>query len=69
MIFKDRMGYPYGISHHPICNDFFIHLFTCAYTVGPFLLLPLIPFLPSIPLFLPGRAYSALFSNFVEEKT
>jgi hypothetical protein len=47
---------------------FFIHLFICAYIVWAISSpcpLPLPPYTPSLP----GRTCSALFSNFVEEKT
>jgi hypothetical protein len=46
-----------------------IHLFTCAYTVWA--IPPPAPpsFSPPSPPSLPSRTCSALFSNFVEEKT
>jgi hypothetical protein len=48
----------------------FIHLFICAYIVLGHLspLLPA-PSLSSTSSSLPGRTFSALFSNFVEKKT
>jgi hypothetical protein len=45
----------------------FIHLFTCAYIVWA--IPPLPPPSPLHPSLLPGRACSALISNFFEEKT
>jgi hypothetical protein len=48
----------------------FIHLFMCAYIVWAIsTLLPPAPSLCLPPPSLPGRNYSALFFNFVEEKT
>jgi hypothetical protein len=49
---------------------FFIHIFICAYIV--WVISPHCPsHPPSLPHHpsLPGRTFSALFSNFVEEKT
>jgi hypothetical protein len=48
---------------------FFIHLFTCAYTV--WVIFPSCPPLPPflcLPPSVPGRSCSALITNFVEEK-
>jgi hypothetical protein len=50
----------------------FIYLFIYSYVhtwFGPFFPLPPPPPSPPTPTLFPGRTYSALFSNFVEEKT
>jgi hypothetical protein len=50
-------------------ESFFIHIFICAYIVGPFLPPALVPSLSCPYPLLPGRTCAALFSNFVQEKT
>jgi hypothetical protein len=64
--------YPYKREERNLLQLFFfifIHLLTCVYIVRDFSLPPTPLLSPSFPLSLPGRTYSVVISNFVEEKT
>jgi hypothetical protein len=51
------------------CHFFLLFIYSYVHTLGHFSPLPPIPSLSLPPPSIPGRTCSALFSNFVDEKT